>query len=217
MPVNSFFNNTSQTNEQDLYEDLTIESIQISGVNIKYIPREIFELDTVLQEPTKTVFDRAYLIEATIPDIASFDGGEQNYMAKFGLAFNQTLDFVIAKKRFIESVPDLERPREGDLIYLGAIQGQAQGSFSNTLFEINHVTHSDPNWLLGRFFVFRLTCETFRNSHEKIQTGVENIDQFNITEEDTQPLKEYNESNDKNMEDLLSFDYKNPFNENTRR
>ena len=69
MAVNRYFNiYPSQeriNNENLLMEDLIVESIQIMGHNVYYIPRESFDAgDMVFGEYSKSKFDKAYLIEA---------------------------------------------------------------------------------------------------------------------------------------------------------
>ena len=41
MATNKYFNNFAYAREQDLVEDLTIESIKIYGHNVKYLPKTI--------------------------------------------------------------------------------------------------------------------------------------------------------------------------------
>lgn len=209
MPVNPYFANVSEEQDQDLFEDLTIETIQISGINVKYIPREIFEIDPVLQEPRKTTFDRAFLIEVLPTDLGNYEG-EQNIMAKFGFRLNQSSEFVMSKKRFAELGTGRDRPKEGDLIYVGEIMGAARSSFTNSLFEIKNVWYMDPSWQLGKNFVYRISSELFRYSYENINTGVENIDQFQIENEDEMDLG-VNEDIVNEQPELIDFDKQNPF------
>ena len=49
MATNRFFCNSEDVSEQDLFEDLVIEMIQMSGSDVTYIPREDFIVDDILQ------------------------------------------------------------------------------------------------------------------------------------------------------------------------
>jgi hypothetical protein len=55
----------------------------------------------------------------------------------------------------------LERPREGDLIYIQLVQN---------FFEINFVEHENPLYPLGRLYSYQITAELFTYSYEKITT-----------------------------------------------
>ena len=62
MPTNVFFNHAVQT-EQQLYEDLVVESLRIYGHNVYYLPRQVIEEDTILNEDVQSKFGDAYSVE----------------------------------------------------------------------------------------------------------------------------------------------------------
>ena len=210
MATNKYFNRVNQNSEQDLFESTVIEMIQINGVDIIYIPRENFELDPILKEPKKTIFDSAYSIEAYMPDAAQF-AGDQNIMGQFGFRINQTSEFVISKKRFAELGLRQLRPKEGDLIYLGNPHAP-NPSFVNTIWEINQVWYNNPDWQFGRHFTYRIVAETFRYSYEKFRTGMEGVDQMQLKNEDEVKWG-INSEVITQKQDLLLFNRKNPFGE----
>lgn len=174
MSVNKYFQHIDRKTEQDWFEQQVIESIQFNGVDIYYIPLENFEIDPILGEPTKAVFEKAFKIEAYIDNGTNF-GGEQNLMSKFGFRINQTTEFHISKKRFSELGTGKVRPMEGDLIYIGDGKNQ-YASFANAFFEINQVWYETPEWQFGKHFVFRIVAESYTYSYEKIRTGVKSVD-----------------------------------------
>jgi len=178
MATNKYFNRLKQTSEQDLFEDMVIESIQQSGVDVWYIPRENLEVDPILGEPTQSTFREAFLIEAYLPEGGQMDG-QQNLMSKFGFRMNQTIDMIISKRRWAEIGTGFPRPREGDLIYIGDSQN-SYSSFLNTFFEINQVWYTNPDWQFGRHFTYKMMCEVFTYSYEKFQTGVTTIDDMQL-------------------------------------
>lgn len=208
MATNKYFNRVSQSSEQDLFESTVIEMIQINGVDVWYIPREIFELDPILKEPKKTIFKRNFAIEAYMPDAAQY-GGEQNIMSQFGLRINQTTEFIMSKKRFAELGTGRSRPKEGDLIYLGDPYSTAP-SFTKNMFEINQVWYNNPDWQFGKHFTYRIVCENFTYSYEKFQTGKEGIDQMNVKNSDDLKYGINQEVVDF-KQDLVVFDRNNPF------
>lgn len=210
MAVNKYFNRVRQASEQDLFEDMVVEMIQVNGVDVLYIPREIFTVDPVLKEPVATIFKRSFPIEVYMPDAAQF-GGEQNIISKFGFRVDQTTELVMSKRRFAELGTGRIRPREGDLIYIGNPDAP-YASFTNELFEINQVWYSNPDWQFGKHFTYRIVCSTWTGSYEKFQTGQQGLDQFDIKNADV-VAQASNSVIVTEKQDLLVFDTNNPFGE----
>lgn len=211
MAINRYFNHSTETTEQDLFEDLVIEMIQMSGQDILYIPREIFEIDPVLQEPKKTIFRRNFIIEAYQDDAFQYSG-DQNIMSKFGFRVNQTTDLIISRKRFAELGTGRIRPMEGDLIYIGNVY-DPDFSLTNTLFEINQVWHNTPDWQFGRHFTYKIICETWTGAREKFQTGKLALDQFANISDSYEETSRVNEGIIQEKQDIIvnEFDRNNPF------
>lgn len=182
--------------------------IQGSGVDIWYIPLENFELDPILKEPKKVVFDRAYQIEAYIPDGGNFEG-EQNIMSKLGFRVRQTTELIISRKRFRELGTDRPRPKEGDLIYIGDPENP-DGSFTNTMFQINGVWHVEPDWQFGKHMAYRIVCEIWTGAYDKFETGIPAIDQANAVNELEMALG-LNDEVEEATQTLAVFDKTNPF------
>lgn len=211
MPVNEYFNTSTETSEQDFFEDLVIEMIQMNGQDVLYIPREIFEIDPVLQEPKKTVFKRNFIIEVYTPDAYQYSG-EQNIMSKFGFRINQTTEMIMSKKRFAELGTDRLRPMEGDLIYIGDPYNP-DFSLTNTLFEINQVWFNQPDWQFGKHFTYKLVLEAWVGSREKFQTGKIALDKMDTISETLEAASRINENIITAKQDIIvdSFDRNNPF------
>jgi len=172
MGRNVFFNHAVRS-EQNLYEDLIIESMEIYGLSVYYIPRTIKNLDNILNEDIASEFGDAYMITMYLEDLDQGYGGEQTIMSKFGLEIRDTSNWVVAKKTWENFIGVQNntivagRPNEGDLIYI-----PMTGSFH----EIKFVEHESPFYQLGNIFVYKLQCETFEFNNEKFDTGVEEID-----------------------------------------
>ena len=153
-------------------EDVIVESIQIMGQNVYYIPRESFDAgDMVFGEYSKSKFDKAYLIEAYMSNFEGFEG-DNDFFSKFGLEIRETSNFIISLKSFKRSLPTTlrMRPQEGDLLYIPVIR---------SLVEIKFVEQELMFHSLGKRlpFVYEMRCELFRYSEEEINTGIEEIDQ----------------------------------------
>lgn len=210
MATNKYFNKTTQRNEQNLFEDLVVESIQINGFDIYYLPRDNIDFDEILLEPTQSKFDRYFTIEALMPDGGQF-GGQGDILGKFGYQIDQTTEIIISKKRWEELGSGLLRPREGDVVYIGDASniGSNHASFVNTFWQINQVWFNNPDWQLGKHFTYKLTMKTFVNSHEKFETGNTELDVMNI-ESMNDITKGVNKAS-KEFEEMNIVNRKNPF------
>ena len=171
MPTNVFFNHAVQT-EQHLYEDLVVEALRMYGHNVFYLPREVIEEDSILNEAVQSKFGDSYQVEMYIENTDGFEG-EGDLMSKFGVQIRDQATFIISLRtweRFISLDDNLVtsfRPNEGDLIYF---------PLSGSMFEIKFVEHADPFYQVGKLFVFKMTCELFEYSQEDFDTGIGDID-----------------------------------------
>lgn len=187
------------------------EFIQFGGVDVLYLPRERFELDPILKEPKKTVWQRAFQIEVYIPDGGNYVG-DQMLMSKFGWRQNQTTELIMSRKRFNELGTGRIRPKEGDLVFIGD-PNDPRATFTNSLFEINQVWYNEPNWQFGKQLDYRLHCELWTGDYSKFNTGIKALDDMN-------PDNAYEVATGINSEviehklGLLKFDKNNPFAEN---
>ena len=166
MPTNVFFNHAVKT-EQNLYEDLVVESLRMYGHEVYYLPRNVVERDDILNEDVQSSFDDAYSVEMYLENT---DGiAEQgDLMSKFGVYVEEEATFVISLRsweRFISTDSNLVtslRPNEGDVIYF---------PLSGSMFEIRYVEDSNPFYQVGKLFVFKMRCTLFEYSNEDFETG----------------------------------------------
>mgnify|MGYP000273897149 FL=1 len=171
MPRNVFFSQAVKS-EQNLYEDLIVESLQIYGQDIYYVPRTLVNRDSILGEDPASKFDDAYLMEAYIENTDGFEGAG-DLMSKFGLEIRDEATFIISRRvwerlvgKFSSNVTD-PRPQEGDVIFL---------PMTNSFFEINFVEDDNPFFQLSNLPVYRMQCSLFEYSEEDFETGIEEID-----------------------------------------
>lgn len=171
MPTNVYFNHAVQS-EQDLHEDLVVESLRFYGHEVFYLPRTIVDEDELFGEDTSSKFGDAYQVEMYIENTEGFEG-EGDLLSKFGVEVRDQATFVLSRRtwqRFISLDSNLAtstRPQEGDLIYF---------PLGNQVFEIRFVEHENPFYQLGKLNVFKLQCETFEYSHEEIDVGIAELD-----------------------------------------
>ena len=168
MAVNPFFKFSKL--DQKLIDDLTIETIKVTGQDVYYLPREYFKLDNILGEDIQSKFRNAHTIEAYIQTVLAFDG-QADVISKFGVMITDRMTIQISKTRFKQEIgskyTDILRPREGDLIYF---------PLSGTIFEINKMEDEIPFYQLGALTTYTLTLEAFVYSHEEFNTGIDVLD-----------------------------------------
>jgi len=170
MARNVYFNNSVKS-EQDLYEDLVVESIGIYGQDLYYIPRTIIARDLILNEDVISKFTNSFKIEMYIESVDGFEG-DGKLVSKFGLEIRDQVSLLVSRKRWNSIVgrylPDLSnRPREGDLIYF---------PMAFSLFEIKFVEDKKPFYQLGYIPTYKIVCELFEYSNQDISTGVDEVD-----------------------------------------
>lgn len=171
MPRSVYFSQAVRS-EQNLYEDLIIESLKIFGQDVYYIPRTLVSRDNILGEDAASKFDDAYLIEAYIENTDGFEGAGDLYQ-KFGLEIRDEATFIISRRQWQNlvgiwnNVVDTNKPQEGDLIFL---------PMSNSFFEISFVEDEQPFYQLSNLPVYKMQCSLFEYNEEDFETGLDVID-----------------------------------------
>ena len=160
--------------EQNLIENLIIESLKIYGNEMFYIPRTLVSKDSVLGEDRLSEFKTAYPIEMYFENVDTF-GGSGTFIQKFGLVVEQSATLVVARKRWRQFIGRYNetiipaRPCEGDLIYY---------PMAGDLYEIKFVEHQNPFYQLGKLYTYKLQVDLFQYASERIDTGIADIDAF---------------------------------------
>lgn len=177
MALNPFFLQGSPS-EQRLVQDLVNEHLRIYGIEVTYIPRQFVRKESIIEEVTASRFNDNFLLEVYLN---TYDGhsGAGDILTKFGVSLRDELNIVVSKERFedfvtplvdqfYDEIEELDRPREGDLIYF---------PLGKRLFEVKFVEHEKPFYQLGKNYVYELTCELFEYEDEYINTTVSEIDE----------------------------------------
>lgn len=173
MAISPYFNHAKNQSEQDLFESMVVETIQLSGLDVYYIPAERLEVDPVLSEPVRTLFNKVVKIEAFMPNGGDV-GADNEIMSKFGYVQRDAMSIVMAKRRFHEETlkelgSEWHRPREGDLIFIGDID-KPYASQVNVLFQINYVSFYEAVWTFGKTFAWKIDIAAYQFSHEEFDT-----------------------------------------------
>ena len=158
--------------EQKTIENLIVETIEIYGQDIYYVPRTIVNKDTVFGEDSDTKFESAKAIRAYVNNVEGWEG-QGELLSKFGVRIEDKTTFIFSREKFKEKVDDSTvlnvegRPNEGDLIWFPV---------TKHLFEIKFVEAEKPFYQLGKGYVWECQCELFEYSDEDLDTGIAEID-----------------------------------------
>ena len=96
MATNVFFSQAVQS-EQNLVEDLIVESLRMYGHNVYYLPRKIVNEDTILGDAADSSFEDAYEVEMYLEGVEGFEG-EGDLYSKFGVEVRDTATFIISRR-----------------------------------------------------------------------------------------------------------------------
>lgn len=166
MGTNRYFSKFSVRNEQHLYDDLTIEAIQIFGIDIIYLPRKFKKLNPVYGEDVLNFFDDYYHIEVLIKS-TNYEN-QNDFLSKFGLQNEAELTIEMSKTRFDQVTgKEMPEPLSGDLIY---------EPYTKSLWEIKYNTDNQRLPLLGDRNTFELSLMRYVFSQEDFVTGIKEID-----------------------------------------
>ena len=168
MALNNFFQKYD-SNEANLLEDLVVESIQVFGHEVYYLPRTQNNLDNIFGEDPSSSFESAYPVEVYIKTTDGFEG-EGAFVGRFGLEIREQITFSMSQRTW-KGLGLTTRPLEGDLIWFDTAQ---------KMFEIMFVEHQAIFYQLGRLPTFDLSCEFFEYSSEDIDTGIPKIDAVEV-------------------------------------
>ena len=220
MATNAYFRNIDNSYEQNLIDDLVIESIQMYGVDVKYVSRNNANIDPLLNEDDIPTFDAYYDFEVYIKNVDGFEG-EGDFLSKFGLQIRDSITFSVAIRtfeRFVTREKDKRiRPIAGEVIFL---------PLNKKLYKIQHVEHESVFYQSGALQVYDMRCELMEFSGEQFDTGIYEIDHF-FDDIDTtantvntltaltavDPLAD-NLAFETQADDILDFSEMDPFSEN---
>lgn len=102
--LNRYFQGFKVLSEQNLVESLIVESIQMFGIDIFYLPRKLNNLNTILGEDVNSSFPGAFAVEMYLE---TPEGLINPYTITDKLGFNMPREtkFLVSRKRF-QSVLD---------------------------------------------------------------------------------------------------------------
>lgn len=206
MTTNKYFRPFTFGRQQDLAEDLIIQSIKIYGLDVKYLPRTLNNPDPLLGEDPASTFNDAVDIEMYIKNTQQFEG-EGDFLSKFNLEIRDQITFVMARKRWEQvsnekvltevgyniQMEDANTGAWANSVALRLESGSANGysitssrplegdwiyfPLNKKLYEIKFVEHENIFYQHGKLYTYELTCELVdRMGAIDIATGNTEID-----------------------------------------
>jgi hypothetical protein len=165
-----YFDNFNNYAEQDLIESLINESLSIYGHTVYYLPRTLVKKDDIYGEDTLSSYNNSYELDMYIKSYDSYEG-DGTFLSKFNLEIRDSVTFTIARRSFGKEIstqqPDIQRPREGDLIY---------STMMKRLFVIKYVNQTAIFYQMGNLQLWDVACDVWEYSNEVFNTGIYEID-----------------------------------------
>lgn len=210
MTTNKYFRPFTYGRQQDLAEDLIVQAIKIYGLDVKYLPRTLRNVDPLLGEDPTSTFDDAIDIEVYIKNVQGFEG-EGDFLSKFNLQINDSITFTMARKRWNQISTEKLITEVG---YNYQLESADTNSWGNTqcimleaggannyaittprpfegdwiyfplnkkLYEIKFVEHEAIFYQHGKLYTYDLNCELVdRIGPDSIRTGNTAIDGIGV-------------------------------------
>ena len=167
---NLYFDTFNNYAEQSLIDDLVVETLAIYGHSVYYLPRELVKKDDIYGEDVLSTYRTALEFDMYVKSYDSYEG-DGTFLSKFNLEIRDQITFTVSRRVFGNEIaaqrPDIQRPREGDLVY---------STMMKRIFVIKYVNNSAFFYQMGSLQVWDVVCEVWEYSNERFETGVDEID-----------------------------------------
>lgn len=172
MATSVYFNNFNTRSEQNVLEDLIVESIRIYGIDVFLCPRTVNDKDEIYGEDPTSSYESNYPIEMYIRNIDGYEG-DGVFLSRFGVEIRDQVTLSVAIRTFSTEVGQFtgaSRPKEGDLIWMPLNPQRPQ------LLQIKYINDRSLFYQLGTLQLYDITCEVFEYSGERLSTGIDAVD-----------------------------------------
>lgn len=168
--ANPYFNHFNQASEQNLFEDLIVESISMNAYPIYFLPRTLEAKSEVYGEDNLSTYNTAILLDVYIKSFDNYEG-DGSFLSSWNLEIRDQITVALARRHFTSAVttthPELTRPKEGDLLY---------SPMMSKMFVIKYVNNTATFYQLGKLYTWDLAADVWEYSNERFNTGVAQID-----------------------------------------
>jgi hypothetical protein len=124
------------------------------------------DFDEVFREATARTYRDYFTIEMYLKSFLKFEGDGKFASEQLGLEIRDQAIFTMSQQRF-KDTSSMERPREGDIIYL---------PLDKKVYEIKFVDHQNVFYQLGKLITYDCHCELLEYNGERFETGIPDID-----------------------------------------
>lgn len=168
--ANPYFNHFNQQSEQNLYEDLIVEAINMHALPLYFIPRTLEAKNEVYGEDNLSTYNNAIVLDVYLKNFDSYEG-DGTFLSKFNLEIRDSITVSIARRTFENTItsqlPNLLRPKEGDLLY---------SPMMKRMFVIKFVNNTAAFYQAGKLYTWDVSADVWEYSNERFNTGVPEID-----------------------------------------
>ena len=157
MATNPYFESsyTATEADQELFNDLIVESIKVHGRDMYYLPRTLTNFDEFFGEDAISAFNDAVAVEFYLENVMGWEG-EGKFFSKFGFELQEEAALIVARSRFREEVtskfPHITVPRAGDVIVLPSELDKRRRAF-----EITYAAEESVFYQLGELYIWKLS------------------------------------------------------------
>lgn len=180
MATNPYFESswTETEMDQELFNDIIIESIKVHGRDFLYLPRTLTNFDEFFGEDAVSAFNDIASVEFYLESTDGWEG-EGKFISKFGFELREEATVIVARSRFQEEVtskfPEITGPRNGDIIIMPPEMDKRV-----RMFEISHASSESMFYQIGELYVYKVTVRTFEYNGETFNTGLEDVDSYEM-------------------------------------
>ena len=101
MATSAYFNHGTSVVEQTLLNNMVVESIQIMGFDVNYLPRTRNNIDTLFEDAERNSFTTQHTIEMYLDENTLVSGfGNADTVTRFGFEVPDTAQFTVSQSRF---------------------------------------------------------------------------------------------------------------------
>src|SRR5476651_402330 len=132
-----YFQNYKNNNEQDLLDDLIVEAVSITGIDMIYVARDLNDFDPIYGEDDSSSYTKTWMIAVYLKDVFGYSGDKELMSKLAGLEIRDQIVLSMPNRSFekeIQREVGYVRPHEGDLVYF---------PFNRTIFQIKSVNQNE--------------------------------------------------------------------------
>lgn len=198
--ANPYFNFYQEnSNEFNLYSNLTDEFIEMAGILTYYMPRNVQRVDMLLGEDYGAYFTKDTSFEISLYLENPLDFTNDEMYSKLGITIDNQANFFVQMQRIHQAIGN--RPFTGDLIYIPMF---------NRVFEVSKAEEKSTFYLFGKLPTYKIVCSLLKKAGETFDTPYAELNSLNGA---TSISPSYSDNmTDNQVTSIIDFDETNPFN-----